>query len=53
MATLASSAALASLHDGDLQTARGLARRAQGSLPTGSPGWLRAEDIYNQRPQRN
>lgn len=47
------SAALASLHDGDLQTARGLARRAQGSLPTGSPGWLRAEDIYNQRPQRN
>lgn len=47
------SAAQASLHDGDLPTARGLARRAQGSLPTGSPGWLRAEDIYNQRPQRN
>jgi predicted Zn-dependent protease len=47
------SAAQASLHDGDLQAARGLARRAQGSLPTGSPGWLRAEDIVNQRPQRN
>jgi predicted Zn-dependent protease len=47
------SAAQASLHEGDLNTARGLARRAQGSLPTGSPGWLRAEDIVNQRPQRN
>ncbi|MBL8568796.1 MAG: M48 family metallopeptidase [Phreatobacter sp.] len=47
------SAAQAALHDGDLNTARGLARRAQGSLPNGSPGWLRAEDIVNQRPQRN
>jgi predicted Zn-dependent protease len=46
-------AAQAALHDGDLNTARGLARRAQGSLPNGSPGWLRAEDIVNQRPQRN
>lgn len=46
------SAAQASLYDGDLATARGLARRAQGSLPTGSPGWLRAEDIVNQRPSR-
>ncbi|WP_296571664.1 M48 family metalloprotease [Phreatobacter sp.] len=46
-------AAQASYYSGDLQTARGLARRAQGSLPTGSPGWLIAEDIYNQRPVRN
>lgn len=46
-------AAQASYYSGDLQTARGLARRAQGSLPTGSPGWLIAEDIYNQRPRRN
>lgn len=45
--------AQAAYHSGDLQTARGLARRAQGSLPTGSPGWLIAEDIYNQRPRRN
>jgi len=45
--------AQASYYSGDLQTARGLARRAQGSLPTGSPGWLIAEDIYNQRPRRN
>ncbi|MGQ3361103.1 MAG: M48 family metalloprotease, partial [Phreatobacter sp.] len=45
--------AQAAYYSGDLQTARGLARRAQGSLPTGSPGWLIAEDIYNQRPRRN
>lgn len=46
-------AAQAAYHSGDVQTARGLARRAQGSLPTGSPGWLIAEDIYNQRQRRN
>ena len=43
------SAAQASLYEGDLVAARSLARRAQGSLPTGSPGWLRAEDIVAQR----
>lgn len=46
-------AAQAAYHSGDVQTARGLARRAQGSLPTGSPGWLIAEDIFNQRQRRN
>jgi predicted Zn-dependent protease len=46
-------AAQASLYEGDLATARGLARRAQGSLPSGSPGWLRAEDIWNQRRTPN
>ncbi|MDM7947160.1 MAG: M48 family metalloprotease [Oceanibaculum nanhaiense] len=30
---------------GQRQTARQQARRAQAQLPTGSPGWLRAEDI--------
>lgn len=45
-------AAHAALHSGDLNTARGLARRAQGSLPAGSPGWVQAEDIVNQRPPR-
>lgn len=46
-------AAYAALHSGDLNTARGLARRAQGSLPAGSPGFAQAQDIVNQRPQRN
>ena len=46
-------AAQAALYEGDLSTARGLARRAQGSLPSGSPGWLRAEDIWNQRRTPN
>lgn len=43
----------ASLIEGDIQTARGLARRAQLSMPPGSPGWLRAEEIVNQRPRRS
>ncbi|QCI66485.1 M48 family metalloprotease [Phreatobacter stygius] len=42
-------AAQTSLYEGDLGAARGLARRAQASLPAGSPGWLRAEDIVAQR----
>ncbi|MEI8144375.1 MAG: M48 family metalloprotease [Alphaproteobacteria bacterium] len=42
----------AALHSGDFRAALTLARRAQLQLPTGSPGWLRAEDIANQRPQR-
>ncbi len=46
-------AAQTSLYEGDLGAARGLARRAQASLPAGSPGWLRAEDIVAQRRNQN
>jgi len=36
--------------DGDLEDARNFARRAQAKLKRGSPGWLKAEDILNLRP---
>ena len=36
--------------DGDLKVAQNFARRAQAKLKRGSPGWLKAEDILNQRP---
>jgi hypothetical protein len=30
---------------GDVKTARELAARAKSRFPTGSPGWVRADDI--------
>ena len=36
--------------DGDLESAQNFARRAQAKLKRGSPGWLKAEDILNLRP---
>lgn len=42
-------AAQAAFLRGDMGAARSLARRAQASLPQGSPGWLRADDIFNHR----
>jgi predicted Zn-dependent protease len=35
---------------GDIKTARELAGRARQRFPTGSPGWIRADDIYSYRP---
>ncbi|SEA46073.1 M48 family metalloprotease [Rubrimonas cliftonensis] len=38
---------------GDLDSAARLARRAMGLLPTGSPGWLRADDIAALAPDND
>lgn len=35
---------------GDIPTARQLAARAKTRLPTGSPAWVRADDIVNVKP---
>jgi len=35
---------------GDTKTARELAVRAKGRFPTGSPGWVRADDIASYKP---
>jgi predicted Zn-dependent protease len=35
---------------GDFKTARELAARAKLRLPTGSPGWVRADDIVSYKP---
>jgi predicted Zn-dependent protease len=47
--------AQASFATGDFKTARELAARAKTRLPTGSPAWVRADDIatYRPRPIRN
>jgi len=51
-ANAALASAQASFNDGDLNTARQLATRAQRDLPKGSPGWLRAEDIVSYKPPK-
>jgi predicted Zn-dependent protease len=38
---------------GDLKTARQLAARAKTRFPTGSPGWVKADDIASYRPKKN
>jgi predicted Zn-dependent protease len=43
--------AQASFASGDFKTARELAARAKTRLPTGSPGWVRADDIATYRPK--
>jgi predicted Zn-dependent protease len=43
--------AQASFAAGDFKTARELAARAKTRLPTGSPGWVRADDIATYRPK--
>ncbi len=35
------------LIEGDIKTAQAFARRAQAKFATGSPGWLKADDIIN------
>jgi predicted Zn-dependent protease len=43
-------AAQAALFRGDARTARELAMRAKSRFPTGSPGWVRADDIASVKP---
>jgi len=47
------SAAQAYMNSGDLKNAHTLAHRAMAKLKEGSPGWLKAEDIFNYRPPSN
>ncbi len=47
------SAAQAALNRGDLRTARQIAARAKGRLAVGSPPWVQANDITNDKPQNN
>jgi predicted Zn-dependent protease len=35
---------------GDIRTARELAARARTRFPVGSPGWVKADDIYSYKP---
>lgn len=42
--------AQASFASGDIKTARELAGRARTRFPTGSPGWVKADDIYSYKP---
>jgi predicted Zn-dependent protease len=44
--------AQASFASGDFKTARELAARAKTRLPTGSPGWVKADDIATYRPKK-
>ncbi|HML13442.1 MAG TPA: M48 family metalloprotease [Xanthobacteraceae bacterium] len=43
-------AAQAAFATGDYRTARDLATRAKTRFPTGSPGWVRADDIATYKP---
>ena len=36
---------------GEIKTARELAARAKMRFPTGTPGWVRADDIVSFKPQ--
>lgn len=42
--------AQAALARGDTRTARELATRAKNRFPTGSPGWVKADDIVSVKP---
>src|SRR5581483_10947914 len=44
--------AQAALARGDQKTARELAARAKTRFPTGSPGWVKADDIVSLRPTK-
>lgn len=46
------SSATAAFNDGDFVAAKTLATRAQRTFPTGSPGWLRADDIIKFQPPK-
>lgn len=49
---LALSQAEYTLLNGDVKAAQALAERAVNILPTGSPGWLRAQDIVSETGRR-
>ena len=42
--------AQAAFHAGEIKTARELAGRARNRFPTGSPGWVKSDDIYSFKP---
>jgi predicted Zn-dependent protease len=42
--------AQAAFASGEIKTARELAGRARNRFPTGSPGWVKADDIYSYKP---
>jgi predicted Zn-dependent protease len=44
--------AQSNLQSGDITLAKQLAARAKSQLSTGSPSWLRADDIVNYRPPK-
>ncbi|HMK78125.1 MAG TPA: M48 family metalloprotease [Xanthobacteraceae bacterium] len=44
--------AQAALARGDVKTARELAARAKTRFPTGSPGWVKADDIVELKPPK-
>jgi predicted Zn-dependent protease len=46
------SSAQAAFNEGDFKTARQLAARSQRAFPTGSAGWLKADDIVNFKPPK-
>lgn len=46
------SGAQAAFNEGDFRAAKTLATRAQRTFPTGSPGWLRADDIIKFQPPK-
>ncbi len=45
-------ASQAALARGDMKTARELAARAKTRFPTGSPGWVKSDDIVGLRPPK-
>ena len=45
-------ASQAALARGDMKTARELAARAKTKFPTGSPGWVKSDDIVGLRPPK-
>ena len=46
-------ASQAALARGDMKTARELASRAKTRFPTGSPGWVKADDIVGLKPPKS
>jgi predicted Zn-dependent protease len=46
-------ASQAALARGDMKTARELAARAKTRFPTGSPGWVKSDDIVGLRPPKS
>jgi predicted Zn-dependent protease len=38
---------------GDIKTAREIATRAKTRFPTGSPGWVKSDDIASYKPPQS
>ena len=46
-------AAQAAFTRGDIKTAREIAARAKTRFPVGSPGWVKADDIFSYKPPQS